>query len=291
MTSTWAEFLQGFGSPVIDKIMYIVTNISSELFYGAALAFIYWIWDKHKGYRLGMVFLSSMFVNNYLKFVFAIPRPTAQNNVKVLYPETGHGFSFPSGHTQGATTFWGWLGYEVGQKEFHILTGVIIVMVATSRIYLNVHWPVDIIAGFLIAWLWIILWKLVFHRYNAIKWPNKLRLIFMILTPLLMYLIHPSDESAMLTGLLIGLPAGRYLDEQYLMWNEKPKLKIYRVRNLIGALGFIPLRYGIKILLNIIPFKLVAFNVLQYALIALWISYGAPLVFVRFGWDTSVAET
>ncbi|HHY11185.1 MAG TPA: phosphatase PAP2 family protein [Firmicutes bacterium] len=285
MATSWAEFLQGLGSPAVDKLVYMITSIGSEFFYGIALAFTYWVWDKRKGYRLGMVFLSSMFVNSWLKFVFSTPRPTPYGKLRVIYPETGGGFSFPSGHAQGTTTFWGWLSHEVRKKGFYVMTGIIIVMVAASRIYLNVHWPIDVVGGFVIALLWIGLWKLVFRGYDETKWPVELRLVFATLVPLLMYWMHPRGDSGMLAGLLVGLPLGRYLDERYLMWTEKASTRVQCAKGVLGTAGFAVLRYGLKAVFNVIHPESGILDIVRYALVALWVSYGAPFVFVKLGWQ------
>lgn len=285
MTTSWAEFFQSFSSPVLDKIVYAITSIGSEVFYAVALSFVYWVWDKRKGYRLSIVFLSSMFVNGWLKFLFGIPRPIAYGNLRVIYPETGGGFSFPSGHAQGTTTFWGWLSYEIRRKWFSVLAVVVIALVSVSRIYLNVHWPIDIVGGFLIVLPVIVFWKLVFDNYDENRWPVKLRFAFSVLLPLSIYLLYPKGDSSMLTGLILGLPLGRYLEENYLMWNEKaaPKAQIAKIA--VGAMGYAVLRYGLKVIFSAIYPGPGILDVVRYALVALWISYGAPFVFVKFGWQ------
>ncbi len=285
MTTSWAEFLQSFSSPVLDKIVYAITSIGSEVFYAIALSLVYWVWDKRKGYRLSIVFLSSMFVNGWLKFLFEISRPIAYGNLRVIYPETGGGFSFPSGHAQGTTTFWGWLSHEIRRKWFSALAVVVIALVSVSRIYLNVHWPIDIVGGFLIALPVIVFWKLVFDNYDENRWPVKLRSAFSVLLPLSLYLLYPKGDSSMLTGLILGLPLGRYLEENYLMWNEKaaPRAQIAKIA--VGAMGYAVLRYGLKAIFSAIYSGPGILDVVRYALVALWISYGAPFVFVKFGWQ------
>lgn len=285
MTTSWAEFLQGFSSPIMDKFAYVITSIGSAAFYAIVLSFVYWVWDKRKGYRLGMVLLSSMFVNDWLKFVFGASRPTAYGNLRVIYPETGGGYSFPSGHAQGTTTFLGWLSHEVRRRWFSVLSVIVVVMVSASRIYLNVHWPIDIAGGVTIGLLWIGFWKLIFRHYDENRWPVKLRFVVSILFPLTMYLLYPKGDSGMLTGLILGLPLGRYLEENYLMWNEEAAPKVQIAKMAVGAMGFAVLRYGLNAIFSAICPEPGIFDVVRYALIALWISYGAPFVFVKFGWQ------
>lgn len=286
MTTSWAEFLQSFSSPALDRCVYLITSIGSEFFYAIALAFVYWVWDKRKGYRLGVVFLSSMFVNGWLKYAFALPRPEASGNLRVLYPETGGGYSFPSGHAQGTTTFWGWLSREIRTKRFCFLAGIVIVMVSASRIYLNVHWPVDVVGGLIIGLLWVGLWHLVFRYYDHTQWNVRLRLAFSIVVPIVLYLVHPNGDSAMLAGLLIGLPWGSYLEERYLEWNERACTREQCMKVALGAAGFALLRYGLRVLFDLVWPGSEVLDIARYALVALWVSFGAPFIFVKLGWYT-----
>lgn len=287
MTTSWAEFLQTLLSPSFDGFMYVITNLSSKAFYGAALGFAYWIWDKRRGYKLSMVLFSSMLVNNFLKTFFAIPRPTASGNLRVIHPQTGGGFSFPSGHTQGAATFWGWVSYESQKKGLYFLTAAIIFMVAVSRIYLNVHWPMDVIGGIFIALGWIYLCRALFNRLGKIELHAKLKSAFAAMALITFYLIHPKGDSALLAGLLLGLTLGKYLDENYLEWNEKAAVKTQLTKGVVGILGFAVIRYGLKAVFNFVRPDAAVLDMVRYALVALWMSFGAPFLFVKFGWQLS----
>ena len=135
MTTSWAEFLQRFSSPFMDTLVYLITSVGSEIFYTIALPLLYWVWSKEVGYRVGVVFLSSDFLNRYLKFVFRIPRPPATSTVRVIHPETGGGYAFPSGHAQGSTVFWGWLSSEA-RKRWLYTVGALAVVIAVSYTHL-----------------------------------------------------------------------------------------------------------------------------------------------------------
>src|SRR5690606_29115144 len=103
-------------------------------------------------------------------------------------------------------------------RRFCLLSGIVIFLVSVSRIYLNVHWPVDVIGGFFIGLAWVGLWQLIFRNYDETRWSPYLRLASSFFIPMLLFLIYPKGDSPMLLGLLMGLPLGRYLDERYLGW-------------------------------------------------------------------------
>ena len=98
-----------------------------------------------------------------------------------LEPTAEH--SFPSGHTFGTATlfsFWGFLAVYYGLKRKLLvpllaLLAFFIVAVGFSRIHLQEHWPSDVVAGYLLAILWLLVLIPLFLRYREAKWfsPRK----------------------------------------------------------------------------------------------------------------------
>ncbi len=280
LTTAWAEFLQQFSSPFMDTLVYLITNVGSELFYTLALPVLYWVWNKEKAYRVGVVFLSSEFLNRYLKVLFKVPRPSATDSVRVIHPETGGGYAFPSSHAQGTTTFWGWLCMEVREKWLYVVSAVMIILVSLSRVYLNVHWPRDVIGGILIGILILIVWTLIFKYYKKDTLPVGLRISGAILIPLIAYLLSP-HETEMLAGLLIGVSLGHILDEIYLDWSTKATFTKNVFKVVTGVAGFFIFRYGLKAIFPDIGL----FHVLRYAIVGLWVTYLGPWFFTKMGWQ------
>ncbi|WP_223700609.1 phosphatase PAP2 family protein [Sutcliffiella deserti] len=92
-----------------------------------------------------------------LKYVFQRPRPT-------LNPAyDGTGFSFPSGHATGSMILYGFLIYFIARgvklklsRYFAIISLlVLILLIGISRVYLSVHFPSDILAGFAVGTIWL----------------------------------------------------------------------------------------------------------------------------------------
>lgn len=76
-----------------------------------------------------------------------------------------NGFSFPSGHSFSAFTFFGLLIYIIWNVEglrnsirwlFTILFGLLACAVALSRVYLHVHYASDVIAGICLCVVWLL---------------------------------------------------------------------------------------------------------------------------------------
>jgi len=107
-------------------------------------------------------------VNTALKLAINRPRPSA-DLVHVLSPEQGNGF--PSGHAFFVILILGLMAYFIFINlknrvlRMLVLAGLIALILLTgiSRVYLGVHWPSDVIGGYLIggAFLTALIW---FHR-------------------------------------------------------------------------------------------------------------------------------
>jgi undecaprenyl-diphosphatase len=107
-------------------------------------------------------------INTALKLAVGRPRPSAAL-VQILSPEQGNGF--PSGHAFFAILILGLTAYFVSinlkNRNLRILAlaglAALILLIGTSRVYLGVHWPSDVIGGYLIGgfFLTALIW---FHR-------------------------------------------------------------------------------------------------------------------------------
>ena len=97
-----------------------------------------------------------------LKFIFAVPRPGAET----LVPIPGS-FSFPSAHSFCSLIVFGMIGLLIFRAmnrkgvpyNAAIVPGIILVvfaiLIGISRIYVGVHWPSDVLGGWLLAGMWL----------------------------------------------------------------------------------------------------------------------------------------
>jgi membrane-associated phospholipid phosphatase len=71
-------------------------------------------------------------------------------------------YSFPSGHATAAMALYGFVAfmlyrrYPKNAKAIMIVATIVIVAVGFSRLYLGVHFPSDVIAGYLLGGLWLV---------------------------------------------------------------------------------------------------------------------------------------
>ncbi len=117
--------------------------------------FIYWCVSKKKGIALLLSELSAISAIQVLKCIFRVPRPfmAYPDRIHPLRESTSTGYSFPSGHSTTAASFYGTLMHLYKNRTIAVISSVLIILVPLSRLYLGVHWPSDVIFGTLLGLL------------------------------------------------------------------------------------------------------------------------------------------
>lgn len=111
--------------------------------------------------------INIVILNIILKLIFMRDRPYDL----MLIDEVG--YSFPSGHAMAALGFYGFIIYLIWQfnldKKVKIiytsLLCVLIILIGVSRIYLGVHYPSDVLAGYMISIFYLILFITYIKKY------------------------------------------------------------------------------------------------------------------------------
>lgn len=154
-------------NPLLNKIMVFITNIASplHLFLLSVLLFGILIYKKKWYYSFLLLFsmLGGLLFETLIKFIIHRARPE-NALIKVS------GYSFPSGHATMAIIFFSLLLYAFKDdiknkalKNIFIISNIILfLLVGLSRVYLNVHWLSDVLAGFGLGLFWLTLLILVF---------------------------------------------------------------------------------------------------------------------------------
>ena len=97
-------------------------------------------------------------LNTLLKQIVQRPRPEGFRLISEV------GYSFPSGHSMVAMAFYGFLAWLIWKymHEPHVrwfytvVFGLMILAIGASRIYLGVHYASDVVAGFFVAFAWLV---------------------------------------------------------------------------------------------------------------------------------------
>lgn len=160
-------------SATLTQFMLVVTHLHSTagiclmaLALGLALAWRgQWVWLP----ALIWCVPGGLVLNAALKQVFQRIRPSGDSPVLALAT-----YSFPSGHTAGATVWWGFVAIlcftwqpgpwrRVGAVA---LAGVMICLTAFSRVYLGVHYPSDVLAAIAEGIAWLAICFMALGAYN-----------------------------------------------------------------------------------------------------------------------------
>jgi undecaprenyl-diphosphatase len=126
-----------------------------------------YLWLEQRYGILALVFISTsggMAISSYLKLFFGRPRPSV---VPHLAPVSSP--SFPSGHSLVSAVVYMTLGVLLtrvttdrrAKKYFVVLAATITFLIGLSRMYVGVHYPTDVLAGWVIGLLWALVCGMV----------------------------------------------------------------------------------------------------------------------------------
>jgi membrane-associated phospholipid phosphatase len=145
---------------VLDRVMLGLTQIGNPSFIvSVVVGSLAWLWWKQKrteAQLFAIASLGALILNVGLKLFFAKPRPNLGT-----YLLTEKSFSFPSGHALGSMVIYGFLAYLLASHfpKFSLLIYAaavgLIAAIGFSRLYLGVHWPTDVLAGYAVGFLWL----------------------------------------------------------------------------------------------------------------------------------------
>lgn len=155
-------WLADLRTAVGDAFFMTVTNLGDEAAAIAILLIVFWCINKKAGYFMVYSTVFGMLVNQFLKSLFAIPRPwirDPQFQPVAAAKETAGGYSFPSGHTANAVAVYGSAALYFKKNWVRILCVAIIAIVALSRMYLGVHTPADVGVSLVIGLVMILVLK------------------------------------------------------------------------------------------------------------------------------------
>lgn len=152
---------------VLDNIFLMISNMGIIGFWVMVSVLLYLFGNK-KGKKVAkkmiIVLLITTVITSVVKLVVMRPRPYVELTNLILL-DLGTDYSFPSGHTTTATA----MAYTL-TKEYHNWIFMIIpLMVAFSRMYIGVHYPSDVLGGFLLGICMVYLCEYFFKFGNLQK--------------------------------------------------------------------------------------------------------------------------
>lgn len=273
-------WVQQFSTPFLDGFFRWITLLGDQEYYMIVLPLIYWIYSKEFGIRFAIVFVLSIYLNNAIKYNYMVERPDAAVH---LIEEDG--FSFPSGHAQGNTAFWGYLAREINRKWAYIIAGVLIALVAFSRVYLGVHFPLDVIAGVLIGLLILAGFEFL-HRRGSLSLNGKAYYLLTGGIVLMLYLNKSFGLSPTVLGFILSALWGYRIEKAHIKFTEKAAWWQQVIKGVAGVAVLFALRQLTRTVFISLPgiaeeqellMSLMTF--LRYFVMGAWITLGAPWLF------------
>lgn len=157
------QYVSNIRTETLTEIMKFITFLGGKTILTLLLiGSLVWLIVKRKNYWGAIFYIIAVagggLLNLGLKHWFGRLRP--ENSLIVE-----QGFSYPSGHSMGSLIYYGFLGYLVIRSQrgrsLKLLLGIgfitLILLIGFSRIYLGVHYPSDVLAGFSAGTVWLLL--------------------------------------------------------------------------------------------------------------------------------------
>lgn len=301
--------------------MHALSFLGEENFFLVLIPFLYWCVDSAWGMRALGVLVLSDFTNGLIKGAFHAPRPYwIDPRVKALSAETSYGI--PSGHAQNAVALWGLLARAVNKTRAWAAALILVLAISLSRVYLGVHFPHDVIGGWIIGAAVLAVWLWAEPRVGGWLKPKPLvvqigaALALSVLMLGMMLAMRmavagvvdpPSWETQaasaapprvgrpatdprnmdglfVILGVVFGAGAGFALMRRYTPFDPRGPWWKRLVRLALGLAVLVGLRVALGVIFPHGPLGVeMLFRYVRYALMGLWMIWLAPWVFIRIG--------
>ena len=293
--------LEGIRNPALDFIMGAVTHLGGEIVFMAAAIVVFWCVNKRCGYYMLTTGLAGTLINQFLKIFFKVPRPWVKDPeftiVESARADAG-GYSFPSGHTQNAFAVLGAPGVWIKRRWSVVLGGVLVLLVALSRMYLGVHTPLDVGVSLVIGVVLTLALCPIFRdmdekpgRVAALFWAFiAAAALFVLYVSLadhgadvdLDQLAHAKENAWMLLFCATGLMIVWQVDKRFIRFPVKAPFWAQAVKVIVGLGGVMLIKALLKApLLELMNGHSIA-NGIRYFIMILFAGIVWPLTFKWF---------
>ena len=232
---------------------------------------IFWCVNKRMGKLVVFGFAMGSLLVQGIKTTMCVYRPWVRSTQ--IHPvenalESATGYSFPSGHTQAATSLVGSIAVYAKEMKrvFAVLCWVFVVLVGISRMYLGVHTPQDVLVGLAIGIGCMLAAEPLLNWAESEGNDVKLLVIasvlsaafvaYVILKPYPVeyvdgtLLVDPAEmktDALGSVGMFIGVALGWFIESRYLGFADGVSTKQRAIRVAVGAVVVLAMRYGLPI--------------------------------------------
>ncbi len=292
--------LEKIRNPVLDFIFSAITHIGEETVFLLVALFFFWCVGKREGYYLLITGLVGTMINQAAKLMFKIPRPWVQDPDFTIVESAraeATGYSFPSGHTQNVTGTFGVAAITAKTRPVRIVSVLIIVLVAFSRMYLGVHTPLDVGVSLVIGAILVFGLHPLFKTESSFKrsMPYIVIVSCLLAVGLAVYvfvmptagvdqdnLLNGRENASTLLGCTAGLVAVYVIDSLFINFRTAARWYAQIIKLVVGIAGVLAIKAGLKAPLIALIGNEFAARGARYFLIVIFAGCIWPLTFKFF---------
>ena len=272
-----------------DIFFMLVTACGEELVLFIVLPIFYWAINKEVAEIGAIAGFAAMTLNGVVKDVCAIERPIGTEGIRFVeidnfLVDTVHlkegSYSFPSGHSQTSSVLMFSLASYYNKKKLWIGATILVLLVMMSRMYLGVHWPLDVLVGGLLGLVFAVgFYKLLINK----KDDTRIKIYFIVACVCLLALIFvQKSDSFKAIGACFGFAFGALFERKLVNFDPKEGTLLKKViRCAVGIILVGGLKIGLKPLFALIADHVIL-DFLRYAILV-FVAIGVyPLIFKKF---------
>lgn len=282
---TFLQALEGIRTEFLNKIFEFVTMFGEETLLIVFVCIIYFVFNKTLARRIFFITAASLGVNGIVKNFAKVHRPFANGEITCVRPDTATGYSFPSGHTQCATTWTTAFAVHLKKWWMTIIAVVLTIAVGFSRMYLGAHYPSDVIVGMILGLIFAIGGNIA---YDKIENKNIIHAAVIIAyTPFIIYFLFSGANELYadlykLYGMLIGFLFGVMFDDKYVQMTCDGPIWKRLLRVVISIALVLAVKEGLKAVFDFSNIQLsLIFDAVRYFFVVFSIIGFCPWLFKK----------
>ena len=278
------RFIQQFSNPVTYYFLYFFTFLGNPISYVVFLSIMYLCIDEKKAVKLAYTAAFAVSLNTFIKDLLKVPRPYVRDASLKTFEEDG--YSTPSGHAQTSSAFWIVLATMIKtqhKKTRNVIVGIIIFLIGLSRVFFAVHYPTDVLLGWVIgvciALLVLFFWDKLTPAFNKLPHSFKMLCIFL---PVAFFLVFKPEHTSVL-AIMFSIPTGYLYLQNKGGFDASSGTAVQKILRLLFGYATTGVLYYVLGL--VVPEKANPnYRLLHFAHIAFcggWFAYAVPLLCIK----------